>query len=171
MDHEDHLQTVQKQIEALGFETNSLAEVVDQVRFNTVLISFATFATDVSLTERLVPGIVFHDYAVQGMTFSLAAIACIAALMRPADFAGGRLLGNRVVTAVILVLLVVDVVFVLWGRTGAAAIVLMSTSTVALLIEGAWRRRAFRPGMRNPSRPELRRSSAPVIFWRIAAVP
>ena len=107
------------------------------------LISFATFATDVSLTARLVPGVVFHDYAVQGMTFSLAVIACVAALMRPADFAGDRLLGNRVVTAVILVLLVIDVVFVLWGRTGATAIVLMSTSTVALLIEGTWRGRAL----------------------------
>ena len=48
------------------------------------LVSFTTFATGVWLTERLDPGIVFHDYAVQGTTFSLAAIACVAALVRPA---------------------------------------------------------------------------------------
>jgi O-antigen ligase len=107
------------------------------------LISFVTFATGVRVTWRLDPGIVFHDYAVQGMAFSLAAIACVAALVRPADFAGSRLLGNRIVTAVILALLVIDVVFVLWGRTGAFAIVLMSGAAVVFLIEGAWRTKAL----------------------------
>ncbi len=103
------------------------------------LVSFTTFATDVSLTWRLDPGIVFHDYAVQGTTFSLAAIACVAALVRPAEFAGHRLLGNRIVTAAILALLVIDVVFILWGRTGALAIALMSAVTVALLVRASWR--------------------------------
>jgi O-antigen ligase len=104
-----------------------------------LVVSFATFAFGIQLTWRLDPGLVFHDYAVQGTTFSLAAIACVAALVRPADFAGTRLLGNRIVTAVILVLLVIDVVFVLWGRTGAFAIVLMSAATVVLLLEATWR--------------------------------
>lgn len=108
-----------------------------------LVLSFATFAIGVGLTWRLEPGIVFHDYAVQGTTFSLAAIACVAALVRSADFAGGYLLGNRIVTATILVLLVVDVVFILWGRTGALAIVLMSGATVVILIEGAWRTKAL----------------------------
>ena len=54
------------------------------------LVSFVTFATGFWITQRLDPGIVFHDYAVQGVTFSLAAIACVAALLRPADFAGDR---------------------------------------------------------------------------------
>lgn len=102
-------------------------------------VSFATFAADVQLTWRLTPGIVFHDYAVQGTAFSLAASACVAALVRPADFAGSRLLGNRIVAATILALLVVDVVFVLWGRTGAFAIVLMSGATAAFTVEGASR--------------------------------
>jgi O-antigen ligase len=103
------------------------------------LVSFTTFATDVSITTRLVPGIVFHDYAVQGTTFSLAAIACFAALVRPADFAGDRLLGNRPAMAIILTLLVIDVVFILWGRTGAFAIVLMSGATAVFLLKGTWR--------------------------------
>ena len=118
------------------------------------LVSFMTFATDVSITDRLVPGIVFHDYAVQGTTFSLAAIACVAALVRPADFTGDRLLGNRVVMAVIIALLVIDVVFILWGRTGAFAIVLMSGATGVFLLkrdvahQGAGRPR--HPGVRQP---------------------
>jgi O-antigen ligase len=107
------------------------------------LVSFATVATSAHLTWRLEPGIVFHDYAVQGVTFSLAAIACVATLVRPACFAGDRLLGNRLVTAAFLALLVIDVVFVLWGRTGAFAIVLMSAATVVILLDGAWHRKAM----------------------------
>ena len=107
------------------------------------LVSFATFVTNFRFSERLDPGIVFHDYAVQGMTFSLAAITCVAALIRPEDFAGDRLLGSRPAMALILALLVVDVVFVLWGRTGAFAIVLMSSATAVFLVGGTWRRKAL----------------------------
>jgi len=107
------------------------------------LVSFATFATGIWLTLRLDPGIVFHDYAVQGTTFSLAAVVCVAALVRPACFAGDRLLGNRVAMVVILAMLVADVVFVLWGRTGAFAIVLMSAATAVFLVEGTWRAKAL----------------------------
>jgi O-antigen ligase len=107
------------------------------------LISLATFAAGVSITERLVPGIVFHDYAVQGTTFSLAAIVCVAALVRPAEFAGDRLLGNRAAMAAILAVLVLDVVFVLWGRTGAFAIVLMCAVTAVFLVDGTWRAKAL----------------------------
>jgi len=107
------------------------------------LVSFATFVTNFRFSERLDPGIVFHDYAVQGTTFSLAAIACVAALIRPANFAGDRLLGNRPAMALILALLVIDVVFVLWGRTGAFAIVLMSAATAVFLVGGTWRTKAL----------------------------
>lgn len=131
---------------ALFFDAPSKRRVLDvlvAVCAVAVLVSFATFATGASLTRRLGPGIVFHDYAVQGNTFSLAVIACVAALFRPADFAGGRLLGNRIIAATILVLLAVDVVFVLWGRTGAFAIVLMSGATAVFLRQGAWRTKAL----------------------------
>src|SRR5207248_3101514 len=92
---------------ALFFDAPSkrlVLEVLVAVCAVAVLVSLATFATGASLTWRLGPGIVFHDYAVQGTTFSLAAIACVAALVRPEDFAGSRLLGNRIVTAVIFAL-------------------------------------------------------------------
>jgi O-antigen ligase len=130
---------------ALFFDAPSkrlFVEVLVAACVAAALISFTTFATGGRVTWRLDPGVVFHDYAVQGATFSLAAIACVAALVRPADFAGSRLLGNRIVAAVILVLLAADVVFVLWGRTGAFAIVLMSSAVVVFLLEGAWRTKA-----------------------------
>jgi O-antigen ligase len=103
------------------------------------LASFATAATGIVLTEHLPPGVVFHDYATQGITFSLAAAVCVAAMLRPADFAGDRLLGNRWAMAVVLVMLVFDVVFILWGRTGFFAVVLMSGATVVFLLRGTWR--------------------------------
>jgi O-antigen ligase len=127
---------------ALFFDAPSkrlVLEVFVAVCAVALVLSFGTIAIGVQLTWRLAPGVVFHDYAVQGTTFSLAAIACVAALVRPADFAGHRLLGNRIVTGLILALLVIDVVFVLRGRTGAFAIVLMSAATVALLLEATWR--------------------------------
>jgi O-antigen ligase len=131
---------------ALFFDAPSrrlLLDVFVAVCAVAAVISFTTFATGFQLTWRLDPGLVFHDHAVQGTTFSLAAIACVAALLRPADFAGRRLLGNRIVTAVILALLVIDVVFVLWGRSGAFAVVLMSATTVVLLLDATWRRKAL----------------------------
>jgi putative ABC transport system permease protein len=42
VDSEEHVQEVQKRVTALGLEAYSLVEVVDQVRFNVLLISFAT---------------------------------------------------------------------------------------------------------------------------------
>jgi len=47
IDHEDNLHAVQDEIKALGLETFSLAEVVDQIRLNILLISIAcTFVAD-----------------------------------------------------------------------------------------------------------------------------
>ena len=57
-------------------------------------------------------GIPFHNYAVQGLSFSLAAVVCVAALVRPEAFAGDRLLGDRRVTAIALVVLVANVITV-----------------------------------------------------------
>jgi putative ABC transport system permease protein len=42
VDSEEHVQAVQGRVTALGLEAYSLVEVVDQVRFNVLLISFAT---------------------------------------------------------------------------------------------------------------------------------
>ena len=105
------------------------------------LVSFVTFAGSISLTARLDPGIAFHNYATQGITLSVGAIICMAALLRPADFAGDRILGNRWVMAVILAILVVDIVFVLWGRTGYLALIVMAVALALLLAPGTWRTR------------------------------
>jgi O-antigen ligase len=132
------------------------------------LVSFATFATGFRISDRLDPGIVFHDYAVQGTAFSLAAIACVAVLVRPADFAGDRLLGNRAAMAVILAMLVFDVVFVLWGRTGAFAIVLMSGATAVFLVGGSWRAKAL-AGLAVAACGVLLLAASPHVRGRLAA--
>jgi O-antigen ligase len=107
------------------------------------LASFVTAAADISLTQLLVPGIIFHNYATQGLTCSVAAIVCIAAMFRPEYFSGDRLLGNRRAVTAILAVLVVDIVFVLPGRTGYLSVVVMSVATVVFLAKGTWRAKAL----------------------------
>jgi O-antigen ligase len=106
------------------------------------LASFVTAAGSITITPRLHDGIIFRSYANQGITFSAAASVCIAALMRPQAFAGDRLLGNRWLMAVALAALVVDIVFVLWSRTGYLALLVMATATVIGLAGGSWRTKA-----------------------------
>jgi O-antigen ligase len=113
--------------------------VVVATCFLGTLLSFVTDARSISLTARLDPGIVFQNYATQGMVLSVAIIVCIAALLRPAEFSGDRLLANRWVMAGVLAALVVDVVFVLWGRTGYLSVLVMSGAVAILLAPGTWR--------------------------------
>lgn len=87
-------------------------------------------------------GIVFHNYATQGMTFSLAIIACAAALLRPQAFAGDRMLGDRRIMAATLIVLAVDLVFVLTGRSGYLSIITMAVVLVSTLANGSWRVKA-----------------------------
>ena len=103
------------------------------------LVSFVTAATATVVSPRLYGGIVFQNYATQGMALSLGAIVCIGAMLRPREFAGDRLLGNRWLMAGVLAALVVDVVFVLWGRTGYLSMIVMSLSIAVLLAPGTWR--------------------------------
>ncbi|HLH87371.1 MAG TPA: O-antigen ligase family protein [Xanthobacteraceae bacterium] len=113
--------------------------VVVATCFLGAVLSFVTDARSISLTARLDPGIVFQNYATQGMVMSVAIIICIAALLRPADFSGDRLLANRWVTAGVLAVLVVDVVFVLWSRTGYLSAFVMAVAVAILLAPGTWR--------------------------------
>ena len=92
---------------------------------------------------RTEPGIPFHNYAVQGLAFSLAAAICVAALVRPDAFAGDRVLGDRRIMAVALALLVADVVFILSGRSTYAAMIVMLVAVVAFLVQGSWRAKAL----------------------------
>jgi O-antigen ligase len=103
------------------------------------LVSFVTDARSISLSARLDPGIVFQNYATQGLVLSVAIVVCVAALLRPANFSGDRLLANRWIMAVVLAALVVDVVFVLWSRTGYLSALVMSVAVAILLAPGTWR--------------------------------
>jgi O-antigen ligase len=107
-----------------------------------VLASFATLWGSFSIfhTER---GIPFHNYSVQGLSFSLASVICVAALVRPEAFAGDRLLGDRRVMGLVLVLMVADVVFVLRGRSTYLAMVVMMVAVVIFLVRGSWRAKAL----------------------------
>ena len=106
------------------------------------LASFATLWGSFSIF-RTEPGIPFHNYAVQGLTFSLAAVICVAALVRPDAFAGDRLLGDRRVMVITLVLLVADVVFSLRGRSTYLAMLVMMVAVVIFLVRGSWRTKAL----------------------------
>ena len=103
------------------------------------LASFVMAAESSVLTVRLYGGIVFRNYATQGIIFSVTTIVCIAAILRPEGFTGDRLLGNRWVMAGVAAILVVDIVFVLWGRTGYLSLVVMSVAAVVFLARGTWR--------------------------------
>ncbi|HEX4552693.1 MAG TPA: O-antigen ligase family protein [Xanthobacteraceae bacterium] len=97
-----------------------------------------------SLPAWLGQGVVFRNYAVQGTTFSVAAIICIAALLRPEVFAGDRWLGrNRVAIAAVLAVLLFDIVFVLVGRSGYVTIIVMTVVIVALLARGVVPKKAL----------------------------
>lgn len=107
------------------------------------LVSFVTAWQSIPLFNKLPPGILFHNYAVQGMAQSVAMILCIAALVRPEFFAGDRLLGDRRIMAVALAVIVFDVVFVILGRSGYVSVVVMAVAVVAFLARGSWRAKAL----------------------------
>ena len=88
-------------------------------------------------------GVVFHNYAAQGIAFALAAAACMAAVMRPEAFAGDALLQDRRVTGAAAVVLAIDVVFILDGRSGYVSLVVMAVVLAALLARGSWRAKAL----------------------------
>lgn len=106
------------------------------------LASFATLWGSFSIfhTER---GIPFHNYAVQGLSFALAATVCVAALVRPDTFANDRLLGDRRIMAIALALLLADVVFILPGRSTYVSMIVMVAAVVTFLIRGSWRAKAI----------------------------
>jgi hypothetical protein len=106
------------------------------------LVSFVTRWNSYSILHTE-PGIPFHNYAVQGLSFSLAAVICLAALVRPDLFANDRLLGDRRIMAPTFAVLVADVVLILSGRSSYAAMVVMLVAVVAFLVRGSWRAKAL----------------------------
>jgi O-antigen ligase len=108
-----------------------------------VLASFVTAGGQISLSEKLQPGIVFRNYTSQGLTFTIAMIAAIAAMMQPDIFADDRILGNRWAMAAVAALMAFDIVFVLWGRSAYVAMLVMGVVIVVLLAQGSWRVKAL----------------------------
>ncbi len=84
-------------------------------------------------------GVVFRNYAVQGIILTLAIIICMAALVRPEAFAGDRLLGDRRVIAAAIVAMGADIIFVLTGRSGYISVIVMTVVAVASLAKGSLR--------------------------------
>jgi O-antigen ligase len=100
--------------------------------------------SSLTLPGWLGAGVVFRNYAVQGILFSLATIICIAALLRPEAFAGDRWLGvNRLVVMPVMAVLLFNIVFVLWGRSGYLSLLVMAVAIVVLLANGSWRTKAM----------------------------
>jgi O-antigen ligase len=106
-------------------------------------VSFVTEWEGIPLLNKLPPGVSFHNYTVQGLSFSVAISVCIAAIMRPEAFAGDRLLGDRRIMAVAIAVLAFDVAFVLWGRSGYLALLVMAVAVVTFLVRGSWRVKAL----------------------------
>ena len=102
-------------------------------------VSFVTRWEQITILDKLPPGVSFHNYTVQALSFSVAIIVCIAAIMRPEAFAGDRLLGDRRIMAAAIAALAFDVVFVLWGRSGYLALLVMPVAVVTFLVRGSWR--------------------------------
>jgi O-antigen ligase len=107
------------------------------------LVSFVTQWETISILHKLPPGVSFHNYTVQGLSFAVAIIICIAAIMRPEAFAGDRVLGDRRIMVVAIAVLTFDIVFVLWGRSGYVALIVMAAAVVTFLVRGSWRIKAL----------------------------
>jgi O-antigen ligase len=107
-----------------------------------VVASFVTDNAGIWLSEKLQPGIVFRNYTTQGLTFTIAMIGAIAAVMRTDIFAGDRILGNRPAMGAMAALMAFDIVFVLWGRSAYVAVLVMGVVTVVQLARGSWRVKA-----------------------------
>jgi len=85
------------------------------------------------------PGIVFRNYATQGLILSVGMIIAVAGLMRPDPFKGDAILGNRIAMAGALALCVLDIVYILPGRSGYVSVLVMGLVIVALLVRGSLR--------------------------------
>lgn len=102
------------------------------------IVSFVSAIADVPI-HRWSPGIVFRNYATQGLTLSVGMIIALAALLRTDLFVGDRVLGSRMAMSAAFVLCVLDIVYVLPGRSGYVSVLVMGLVIVALLARGSWR--------------------------------
>jgi O-antigen ligase len=101
--------------------------------------SFLTQGLDLQVTAKIGHGIIFQNYATQGMFLSVGAAVAMSALLRNNTVKDDRLLGNRLAMGIALLVLVVDIIYVLPGRSGYVTVVVFLVSVVVLLIPGSWR--------------------------------
>jgi O-antigen ligase len=104
------------------------------------LVAFCVVAAGLPMLTGY--GVVFGNYAMQAIAFSLVVAGCVAALMCPQAFAGHRLLGDRRILAVVIALLAADIVLILPGRSGYVDLIVMPVVLVTLLAPGGWRAKA-----------------------------
>ena len=97
------------------------------------------YAAGVSSVGKWQSGIIFRNYTTQGLTLTIAMIIALAALLRPDMFAGDRLLGNRAAMAASIVVVVLDIVYILEGRSAYLSVLVMGVVIVVLLTRGSWR--------------------------------
>ena len=109
------------------------------------LVSFETAWRGLPIVDndKLQAGIAFHNYSVQGLSFSLAIIVGIAGILRPDAFAGDRLLRNRFIMTAVVAILAFDIVFILTGRSGYLSLIVMAVTTVTFLVRGSLRAKAL----------------------------
>lgn len=104
-----------------------------------VAASFITAAFDLEITPKIRAGIVYQNYVTQAMAMSIGMAVAVTALLRPEMVKNDRLLGNRMVMALASILLVIDIIYVLPGRSGYIALLVISVTTVVLLAPGSWK--------------------------------
>lgn len=102
------------------------------------LLSFLFDSIGLVITPRLSVGVVAHNYITQGMLLTVGAAIAAATLLRPGAFSGDPLLGNRLVMSAALLAFLIDIAFVIIGRSGylaglvAMAVVVATLAPVAL---------------------------------------
>jgi O-antigen ligase len=105
------------------------------------VLSFVLNSAGVVITPRLSAGVVVHNYITQGMLLTIGAAIAAAALLQPPAFAGDPLLGNRMVVGAALVAFLINIAFVIIGRSGYLAVLVAMAVVVAILAPLALRMR------------------------------
>ncbi|HWP27885.1 MAG TPA: O-antigen ligase family protein [Xanthobacteraceae bacterium] len=105
------------------------------------LLSFLFDGLGIDITPRLSAGVVVHNYITQGLLLTMGAAIAAAALLRPQVFSGDPFLGNRPVMGAALLAFLINIAFVIIGRSGYLAVLVAMMVVVATLAPVALRTR------------------------------
>jgi hypothetical protein len=100
-----------------------------------VTLSFVTHVWQLDIYKTIGHGIIIINYGTQSIVFAIAASIAAIALIDRTQFAGDPLLKYWLVALVAIVLFIVDIAFVLRGRSGYLALVVMA-GTLAVMLGG-----------------------------------